>query len=110
MFPSLAERFSVPVWHFAAYFSIGGAIYFSIGGLAGGAADRYGTPVVVAVPVRRAVGERSVFAHCCRALHRFRTAVIPNRAPAEARGYPTGPSCRSAVGALPTAYSQSRGK
>jgi MFS transporter, OFA family, oxalate/formate antiporter len=49
MFPSLAERFSVPVWHFAAYFSIGGAIYFSIGGLAGGAADRYGTPVVVAV-------------------------------------------------------------
>jgi MFS transporter, OFA family, oxalate/formate antiporter len=49
MFPSLAERFSVPVWHFAAYFSIGGAIYFSIGGLAGAVADRYGTPVVVTV-------------------------------------------------------------
>jgi MFS transporter, OFA family, oxalate/formate antiporter len=49
MFPSLAERFSVPVWHFAAYFSIGGAIYFSIGSLAGAVADRYGTPVVVLV-------------------------------------------------------------
>jgi len=49
MFPSLAERFAVPVWHFAACFSIGGAIYFSIGGLAGAAADRYGTPVVVIV-------------------------------------------------------------
>jgi OFA family oxalate/formate antiporter-like MFS transporter len=49
MFPSLAERFSVPVWHFAAYFSIGGAIYFSIGGLAGAIADRYGTPIVVTV-------------------------------------------------------------
>ena len=49
MFPSLAGRFSVPVWHFAAYFSIGGAIYFSIGGLAGAVADRYGTPVVVIV-------------------------------------------------------------
>jgi OFA family oxalate/formate antiporter-like MFS transporter len=49
LFPSLAERFSVPVWHFAAYFSIGGAIYFSIGGLAGAVADRYGTPIVVTV-------------------------------------------------------------
>ena len=49
LFPSLAEHFSVPVWHFAAYFSIGGAIYFSIGGFAGAAADRYGTPIVVTV-------------------------------------------------------------
>jgi MFS family permease len=49
MFPSLAERFSVPVWHFAAFFSIGGAIYFSIGGVAGAFADRYGTPIVVTV-------------------------------------------------------------
>src|ERR1700742_3583736 len=47
MFPSLAERFAVPVWHFAACFSIGGAIYFSIGGPAGAVADRYGTPIVV---------------------------------------------------------------
>jgi len=49
LFPSLAERFSVPVWHFAACFSIGGAIYFSIGGLTGIVADRYGTPIVVTV-------------------------------------------------------------
>jgi MFS family permease len=49
MFPSLADRFAVPVWHFAACFSIGGAIYFSIGGPAGAIADRYGTPVVVTV-------------------------------------------------------------
>jgi MFS family permease len=49
MFPSLAERFSVPVWHFAACFSIGGAIYFSIGGPAGAFADRHGTPLVVAL-------------------------------------------------------------
>lgn len=49
LFPSLSERFSVPTWHFAACFSIGGAIYFSIGGLAGAAADRYGTPIVVTV-------------------------------------------------------------
>jgi OFA family oxalate/formate antiporter-like MFS transporter len=49
LFPFLAERFSVPVWHFAACFSIGGAIYFSIGGFAGAVADRYGTPIVVIV-------------------------------------------------------------
>ena len=49
MFPFLADRFAVPVWHFAACFSIGGAIYFSIGSLAGAVADRYGTPIVVAV-------------------------------------------------------------
>jgi OFA family oxalate/formate antiporter-like MFS transporter len=49
MFPSLADRFSVPVWHFAAFFSIGGAIYFSVGSPAGAVADRYGTPIVVAV-------------------------------------------------------------
>jgi MFS family permease len=49
MFPSLTERFSVPVWHLAACFSIGGAIYFSIGGPAGAIADRYGTQIVVAV-------------------------------------------------------------
>jgi OFA family oxalate/formate antiporter-like MFS transporter len=49
LFPSLAERFAVPVWHFAACFSIGGAIYFSIGGFAGAVADRYGTPIVVTV-------------------------------------------------------------
>ncbi len=49
MFPFLADRFAVPVWHFAACFSIGGAIYFSIGSLAGAVADRYGTPIVVTV-------------------------------------------------------------
>jgi MFS family permease len=49
IFPFLADRFAVPVWHFAACFSIGGAIYFSIGSLAGAAADRYGTPIVVTV-------------------------------------------------------------
>jgi len=49
LFPALAERFAVPVWHFAACFSVGGAIYFSIGGFAGAVADRYGTPIVVTV-------------------------------------------------------------
>lgn len=48
LFPALAQRFAVPVWHLAACFSIGGFIYFSVGGIAGAAADRYGTPVVVA--------------------------------------------------------------
>jgi MFS family permease len=47
MFPRLAEYFAVPVWHFAACFSVGGAMYFAIGGLTGAMADRYGTPVVV---------------------------------------------------------------
>jgi len=49
LFPSLTEQFSVPVWHLAACFSIGGAIYFSIGSPAGAIADRYGTQVVVAI-------------------------------------------------------------
>jgi len=49
LFPRLAEQFSVPAWHLAACFSIGGAVYFAIGGLAGAMSDRYGTPIVVSL-------------------------------------------------------------
>jgi OFA family oxalate/formate antiporter-like MFS transporter len=48
LFPTLAQHFGVPMWHLAAFFSISGAIYFGIGGLAGALADRYGAPAVVA--------------------------------------------------------------
>jgi MFS family permease len=47
IFPTLSHEFEAPAWHFAAYFSIGGAIYFSIGGYAGALADRHGAPAVV---------------------------------------------------------------
>jgi MFS family permease len=56
LFPALAARFAIPAWHLAACFSAGGFVFFSIGGLTGAAADRYGTHVVAGCGLLLAAG------------------------------------------------------
>jgi MFS family permease len=46
LFPSLSRSLAVPVWHLPAYFSVAGALYFSIGVLSGSIADVHGARIM----------------------------------------------------------------
>jgi MFS family permease len=46
LFPSLSRSLAVPVWHLPAYFSVAGALYFSIGMLSGSIADVHGARIM----------------------------------------------------------------
>lgn len=46
LFPNLSRSLTVPVWHLPAYFSVAGALYYSIGVLSGSIADMHGARIV----------------------------------------------------------------